>query len=85
MCFPKPKIDPNVAELTRQQKAAADEAAKEVQADITEQKQEDKDLAITDMAAKKLRRRRGGSGGRQRYSMLNPSSGSTSNFGQRFS
>jgi len=55
-----------------------------VQLDISRQKQEDKDLAITDIAAKKLRRR-GGSGGRKRYSMLNPSSGSTSNFGQRFS
>jgi hypothetical protein len=84
MCLPKPKVDPNVAELTKQQKADAEEAAREVQLDISKQKQEDKDLAITDIAAKKLRRR-GGSGGRKRYSMLNPSSGSTSNFGQRFS
>lgn len=84
MCLPKPKVDPNVAELTRQQQADADEAAREVQAGIAEQKQEDKDLAITDRAAKTLRRK-GSSGGRKRYSMLNPSSGSTSNFGQRFS
>jgi hypothetical protein len=84
MCLPKPKVDPNVAELTRQQKADADEAAREVQLDISEQKQEDKDLAITERAAKTLRRR-GGSSSKKRYSMLNPSSGSTSNFGQRFS
>lgn len=84
MCLPKPKIDPNVAELTRQQKADADAAAREVQLDISEQKQEDKDLAITDRAAKKLRRK-GGGGGRKRYTMLNPSSGSASTFGQRFS
>jgi len=84
MCLPKPTIDPNVAELTRKQKADAEEAAREVQAGISEQKQEDKDLAITDRAAKILRRK-GGSGGRKRYSMLNPSSRSNSNFGQRFS
>ena len=84
MCLPKPKIDPNVAALTRQQQADADEAAREVQLDISEQKQEDKDLAITERAAKTLRRR-GGSSSKKRYSMLNPSSGSTSNFGQRFS
>jgi len=28
MCLPKPKVDPNVAELTRQQQADADEAAR---------------------------------------------------------
>ena len=56
MCLPKPKVDPNVAELTRQQQADADEAAREVQLDISKQKQEDKDLAITDIAAKKLMR-----------------------------
>lgn len=83
MCLPKPKIDPNLAELTRQQKADADEAAREVQLDISEQKQEDKDLAITDRAAKKLRRK-GGGGGRKRYSMLNTSQASSSNLGQRF-
>jgi hypothetical protein len=83
MCFPKPKIDPNVAELTRQQKADADDAAREVQLDISEQKQEDKDLAITERASKKLRRK-GGGGGRPRYSMLNSSQASPSNLGQRF-
>lgn len=83
MCLPKPKVDPNVAELTRQQQADADSAAREVQEDISEQKQEDKDLAITDIAAKKLRRK-GSGGARKRYSMLNSSSGSPSNLGQRF-
>jgi hypothetical protein len=83
MCLPKPKVDPNVAELTRQQQADADAAAREVQLDISEQKQEDKDLAITDIAAKKLRRR-GSSGARKRYSMLNSSQASPSNLGQRF-
>ena len=81
MCFPK--VDPNIAELTRKQKADADAAAKEVQEGISEQKQEDKDLAITDVAARKLRRK-GGSGGRKRYSMLNSSQASPSNLGQRF-
>ena len=83
MCLPKPKVDPNVAELTRQQQADADAAARDVQLDISEQKQEDKDLAITDIAAKKLRRR-GSSGARKRYSMLNASQASPSNLGQRF-
>lgn len=83
MCLPKPKVDPNVAELTRQQQADADAAAKEVQLDISEQKQEDKDLAITDIAARKLRRK-GGGGGRKRFSMLNSSKTGTSNLGQRF-
>jgi hypothetical protein len=83
MCLPKPKVDPNVAELTRQQQADADAAARDVQLDISEQKQEDKDLAITDIAAKKLRRR-GSSGARKRYSMLNSSQASPSNLGQRF-
>ena len=83
MCLPKPKVDPNVAELTRQQQADADAAARDVQLDISEQKQEDKDLAITDIAAKKLRRR-GSSGSRKRYSMLNSSQASPSNLGQRF-
>ena len=81
MCFPK--VDPNIAELTRKQKADADAAAKEVQEGISEQKQEDKDLAITDVAARKLRRK-GGSVGRKRYSMLNSSQASPSNLGQRF-
>jgi hypothetical protein len=72
MCLPKPKVDPNVAELTRQQQADADAAARDVQLDISEQKQEDKDLAITDIAARK------------RYSMLNSSQASPSNLGQRF-
>ena len=80
MCFPK--VDPNIAELTRRQKADADAAAKEVQSDISEQKQEDKDLAITDVAAKKLRRR--GKTSTKRYSMLNSSQASPSNLGQRF-
>jgi len=83
MCFPKPKLDPNLAELTRKQKADADEAAREVQLDISEQKQEDKDLAITERAAKTLRRK-GSSGGKKRYSMLNTSQASSSNLGQRF-
>tara|TARA_R100000544_G_scaffold4569_1_gene1775 strand:+ start:126 stop:380 length:255 start_codon:yes stop_codon:yes gene_type:complete len=84
MCLPKPKVDPNVAILAKKQAAEIAAQKAEVLADITEQKQEDKDLAITEVAAKTLRRK-GGSGGRKRYSMLNPSSGSTSNFGQRFS
>ena len=82
MCLPKPKVDPNIRELTRQQEADAAEAAREVQLDISQQKQEDKDLAITDRAAKKLRRR--GKTSTKRYSMLNSSQASPSNLGQRF-
>ena len=84
MCLPKPKVDPNVAALARQQQAEIAAQKAEVLADITTQKQEDKDLAITDRAAKKLRRKGGGTTS-QRYSLLNTSQTAPSNLGQRFS
>jgi alkanesulfonate monooxygenase SsuD/methylene tetrahydromethanopterin reductase-like flavin-dependent oxidoreductase (luciferase family) len=83
MCLPKPKVDPNVAILAKKQAAEIAAQKAEVLADITEQKQEDKDLAITDRAAKKLRRR--GKSTTKRYSLLNTNQAAPSNLGQRFS
>tara|TARA_R100000781_G_scaffold50602_2_gene33487 strand:- start:11099 stop:11356 length:258 start_codon:yes stop_codon:yes gene_type:complete len=65
MCFPKPKKDPAVAELAKLQQAQAAEQKAQIAAGITEQKEEDKEQAITMTEGMKKRQRGRGKGRRR--------------------
>tara|TARA_R100001463_G_scaffold134359_1_gene196483 strand:+ start:600 stop:854 length:255 start_codon:yes stop_codon:yes gene_type:complete len=79
MCLPKPKRDPAIDELAKLQKAQVAEQEAAIAADITEEKQEDKDLAITERQGMKMRRRGGGRG--RRRTMLAGGQGYEGRFG----
>ena len=66
MCLPKPKKDPAVAELVKQQEVAVEEERTKTREDVTEQKREDVDVEIERVAGMKKRRR----GGRGRSSLI---------------
>ena len=80
MCFPKPKKDPAVAELAKLQQAQAAEEKARIAAGITEQKQEDKEQAIT-MSEGMRKRQRGRGKGLRRTMLSGPQGYDTRSFG----
>ncbi len=84
MCMPKPKRDPAIDELTRQQKARLEEERAEIQAGIAREKEEDKEQAVTTREGMKMSKRGAGRG--RRRTMLSVGGYSPNNFGAgRFS
>jgi len=86
MCgnFFKPKVDPNVARLAKAQQAEIAEKKKAIQTGITEQKQEDKEQAVTERFQKSREAGRGGK--RRRPTLISSSMYNRSDFGTgRFS